>query len=134
MNFSLIKICNLIESYFLCTSLYLQDLELFCRETEKRHNMGQPLGIVKVKTWLDPMFWQIYQKLMLSGFLSSGNLCLINFSFFYTIGLTNLSNLWSDIVPRVFAIIQSTDLIKGQQHFTVIQIARQDRGFWITVT
>ena len=25
-----------------------------------------------------------------------------------TIGLTNLSNLWSDIVPRVFAIIQST--------------------------
>ena len=24
------------------------------------------------------MFWQIYQKLMLSGFLSSGNLCLIN--------------------------------------------------------
>ena len=32
----------------------------------------------KVKTWLDHMFWQIYQKLMLSGFLSSGNLCLIN--------------------------------------------------------
>ena len=31
----------------------------------------------KVKTWLDQMFWQIYQKLMLSGFLSSGNLCLI---------------------------------------------------------
>jgi hypothetical protein len=28
--------------------------------------------------------------------------------FFDTIGLTNLSNLWSDIVPRVFAIIQST--------------------------
>ena len=24
------------------------------------------------------MFWQIYQKLMLSGFLSSGNLCLIH--------------------------------------------------------
>ena len=33
----------------------------------------------KVKTWLDQMFWQIYQKLMLSGFLSSGNLCLTNF-------------------------------------------------------
>ena len=32
----------------------------------------------KVKTWLDQMFWQIYQKLMLSGFLSSGNLCLIH--------------------------------------------------------
>ena len=31
-----------------------------------------------VKTWLDQMFWQIYQKLMLSGFLSSGNLCLIH--------------------------------------------------------
>ena len=31
----------------------------------------------KVKTWLDQMFWQIYQKLMLSGFLSSGHLCLI---------------------------------------------------------
>ena len=29
-------------------------------------------------TWLDQMFWQIYQKLMLSGFLSSGNLCLIH--------------------------------------------------------
>ena len=32
----------------------------------------------KVKTWFDQMFWQIYQKMMLSGFLSSGNLCLIN--------------------------------------------------------
>ena len=32
----------------------------------------------KVKTWLDLMFWQIYHKLMLSGFLSSGNLCLIH--------------------------------------------------------
>ena len=31
-----------------------------------------------------------------------------SFQFFDTIGLTNLSNLWSDIVPRVFAIIQST--------------------------
>ena len=30
----------------------------------------------KVKTWLDQMFRQIYQKLRLSGFLSSGNLCL----------------------------------------------------------
>ena len=33
----------------------------------------------KVKTWLDQMFWQIYQQLMLSGFLSSGNLCLIHY-------------------------------------------------------
>ena len=36
-----------------------------------------------------------------------------------------------DIVPRVFATYLSqvhfTDLIKGQQHFTVIQIAGQDR-------
>ena len=32
----------------------------------------------KVKTWLDQMFWQIYQKLMLTGFLSSGNLFLIH--------------------------------------------------------
>ena len=32
----------------------------------------------KVNTWLDQMFWQIYQKLMLSSFLSSGNLCLIH--------------------------------------------------------
>ena len=32
----------------------------------------------KVKDWLDQMFWQIYQKLMLSGFLNSGNLCLIH--------------------------------------------------------
>ena len=32
----------------------------------------------KVMTWLDQMLWQIYQKLMLIGFLSSGNLCLIN--------------------------------------------------------
>ena len=32
----------------------------------------------KVKTWLDQMFWQTYQKLMLSGFLSSGSLCLIH--------------------------------------------------------
>ena len=30
------------------------------------------------------------------------------FQFFDTIGLTNLSNLWSDIVPCVFAIIQGT--------------------------
>ena len=32
----------------------------------------------KVKTWLDQMFWQIYQKLMLSCFVSSGNLCQIH--------------------------------------------------------
>ena len=32
----------------------------------------------KIKTWLDQMIWQIYQKPMLSGFLSSGILCLIN--------------------------------------------------------
>ena len=32
----------------------------------------------KVNTWLDQIFWQIYQKLILSGFLSSGNLCLIH--------------------------------------------------------
>ena len=32
----------------------------------------------KVKTWLDQMFWKIYQKLMVSGFLSSGHLCLIH--------------------------------------------------------
>ena len=32
----------------------------------------------KVKTWLDQMFWQTHQKLMLSGFLSSGKLCQIN--------------------------------------------------------
>ena len=36
-----------------------------------------------------------------------------------------------DIVPRVFAIIQSTftDLIKEQQYFTAIQIAGRDRNF-----
>ena len=35
------------------------------------------------------------------------------------------------IVPRKFAIIQSTlyRLIKGQQYFTVIQIAKQDQAF-----
>ena len=37
----------------------------------------------KVKTWLDQMFWQIYQKLMLNGFLSSGNLCLIHHMNFF---------------------------------------------------
>ena len=31
-----------------------------------------------VKTCLDQSLWQIYQKLMFSGFLRSGNLCLIN--------------------------------------------------------
>ena len=30
----------------------------------------------KVKILLDQIFWQIYQSLMLSGFLSRGNLCL----------------------------------------------------------
>ena len=38
----------------------------------------------KVKPWLDQIFWQIYQKLMSSGFLSSGSLCLIHyFNFFW---------------------------------------------------
>ena len=37
----------------------------------------------KVKAWLDQMFWQMYQKLMLSGFLSSGNLCLIHHMNFF---------------------------------------------------
>ena len=33
----------------------------------------------KVKTWLDQMFSKIYKKLMLSGFLSSGILCMIHY-------------------------------------------------------
>ena len=39
------------------------------------------------------------------------------FQFFYTIGLTILSNA-TDVVPRIFAIIQSTfyKLIKAQQY------------------
>ena len=37
----------------------------------------------KVKTWLGQMFWQIYQKLMLSGFLRCGNLCLIHYWKFF---------------------------------------------------
>ena len=46
----------------------------------------------KVKTWLDQMFWQMYQKLRFSGFLSSGNLCLIHhLKFFLTsLGLNSL--------------------------------------------
>ena len=32
----------------------------------------------KVKTCLDQMFWQIYPKLIFSGFLTRGNLCLLN--------------------------------------------------------
>ena len=37
---------------------------------------------------------------------------------------------------QIFAIIQNTfyRLIKGQQYFTVIQIAGRDQEFWITVT
>ena len=37
----------------------------------------------KVKTWLDQMFWQMYQKQMLSGFLSRGNLYLIHHMNFF---------------------------------------------------
>ena len=36
----------------------------------------------KVKTWLDQMFRQIYQKMMRNGFFSSGYLCLINYWIF----------------------------------------------------
>ena len=41
---------------------------------------GAPLGfdIKYLKIWFNQMFWQIYQELMLSGFLSSGNFCLIH--------------------------------------------------------
>ena len=37
----------------------------------------------KVKTWLDQIFRQIYQKLMLNGFMSSENLCLIHYLKFF---------------------------------------------------
>ena len=47
-------------------------------ECYDKRDTGSTIGFWdKVKTWLDQIFWQIYQKLMLSGFLSSGNLCLI---------------------------------------------------------
>ena len=39
----------------------------------------QPLGITQSNDWLDHMLWKIYQKLMVSGFLSSGDLCLIHY-------------------------------------------------------
>ena len=47
------------------------------------HSSMSPTGSTirnwyKVKTWLDQMLWQIYQKLMLSGFLSGGHLYLIH--------------------------------------------------------
>jgi hypothetical protein len=50
---------------------------------QKKTNYCQRTGSTikncdKVYTWLDQIFWQIYQKLILSGFLSSGNLCLIH--------------------------------------------------------
>ena len=63
--------------------LYLLISFLFCQISSGIMQLALHTGSTirnwhKVKTWLDQMFWQIYQKLMLSGFLSSGNLCLIN--------------------------------------------------------
>ena len=50
----------------------------------KRNTTGSTIrNWDKVKTWLDRMFWQIYQKIMLSGFLSSGSLCLIHYLNFF---------------------------------------------------
>ena len=58
---------------------------------------------------------------------------VVSFQFFDTmqwIGLTNLSNAIYWLLSKV----HFTDLIKGQQHFTVVQIAGQNWAFWITAT
>ena len=66
---------------------------------------GQPLGIqINVKTWLDQMFWQIYQNLMLSGFLSSGNLCLMH----------HLKLFW----PHAASMASDRKGVKTQQEFS----------------
>ena len=58
----------------------------------------------KVKTWLDQMFWQIYQKLMLSGFLNSGNLFLIH----------HLKKIW----PQVASMASDRKVAKIQHEFS----------------
>ena len=67
--FPLYKYFHVFSIVFPCQWLFCGDLVLTGSTIRNWH---------KVKTWFDQMFWQIYQKLMLSGFLSSGNLCLIN--------------------------------------------------------
>ena len=67
--FTLYKYFHVFSIVFPCQWLFCGDLVLTGSTIRNWH---------KVKTWFDQMFWQIYQKLMLSGFLSSGNLCLIN--------------------------------------------------------
>ena len=58
----------------------------------------------KVKTWLNKIFWQIYQNLMLSGFLSSGNLCLIH----------NLKLFW----PHAASMASNRKCAKNQHEFS----------------
>ena len=65
--------------------IYLVKIELRGRKEGHKIRNNEPTSSTgstirnwdKVKTCLDQMFWQIYQKLMISGFLSNGNLCLI---------------------------------------------------------
>ena len=66
--------------------IYLVKIELRGRKECHKIRNNEPTSSTgstirnwyKVKTWLDQKFWEIYQKLMRSGFLSSGSLCLIH--------------------------------------------------------
>ena len=102
---------------------------------------GQPLGIdIKSRPgWLDQMFWQIYQKLMLSGILSSGNLCLIHhLKLFWPYGASRASYRKDAKIQHDSFLILKTPLTpwypvkKGSFRHTceLVRLGRYFRQFW----
>ena len=80
--------------------------------TLERELQGQPLGIVN--TWLYQIFWQIYQKLMLSGFLSSGNLCLFHYlKLFWPHSASTALFLWLHLLINFKHLHQKSLLVQS---------------------
>ena len=72
----------------------------------------------KVKDWLDQMFWQIYPKLMLSGFLNSGNLCLIH----------HLKKFWPHTAST--ASVKKSAIYQWKIGFLAIHSTKNDQ-YWL---
>ena len=88
----------------------------------------------KLKTWLNQMFWQTYQKLMLSGFLSSWNLCLINhLKLFWPHTASTASDRKGAKIQHEFFMIPSKMFFPNHQNWFLLVLKLLNSRTWMTL-
>jgi hypothetical protein len=79
------------------------------------------------------MFWQIYQKLMLSGFLSSGNLCLIHyFKLFWPHAASTASNRKGAKIQHEFSWFCQKSIFSKHQNKVILFLKSLNSRTWKT--